>query len=81
MLNENEKSFDESNLEIVNDEPQFKDYKERQAYYKEKYENRGETIWVSKIIGRNGKVAQQGRTYQPNAGLFNSRTARKLITK
>lgn len=63
------------------EELQFKDYKEKQAYYKEKYKNRGETIWVSKIIGRDGKVAQQGRTYQPNAGLFNGKSARKLISK
>ena len=81
MLNENEKSFDESNLEIVDDEPQFKDYKERQAYYKEKYENRGRTVFVSKMVGRDGKIIQPGRTYQPNAGLFNGRTARKLISK
>lgn len=63
------------------EELRFKDYKEKQAYYKEKYKNRGETIWVSKIIGRDGKVAQQGRTYQPNAGLFNGKSARKLISK
>lgn len=63
------------------EELQFKDYKEKQAYYKEKYKNRGETIWVSKIIGRDGKIAQQGRTYQPNAGLFNGKSARKLISK
>lgn len=63
------------------EELQFKDYKEKQAYYKEKYKNRGETIWVSKIIGRDGKIVQQGRTYQPNAGLFNGKSARKLISK
>lgn len=63
------------------EELQFKNYKEKQAYYKEKYKNRGETIWVSKIVGRDGKVTQQGRTYQPNAGLFNGKSARKLISK
>ena len=81
MLNEGQKPFDESNLEIVKDEPQFKDYKERQAYYREKYRNRGRTIFVSKMVGRDGKIIQSGRTRQLDGCLFNGRTARKLISK
>mgnify|MGYP000730705297 CR=1 FL=1 len=81
MLNEREESFDEKNLEIIDDEPKFKSYKEKQAYYREKYENRGERVWVSKIISHEGKVIQRGMTYSPNAGLFNSKSARKLINK
>lgn len=50
-------------------EPVFKDYKEKQNYYKEKYNNRGETKWISKIVGRDGKVVQQGRTYTKK-GIF-----------
>lgn len=50
-------------------EPVFKNYKERQNYYKERYLNRGETKHVSKIIGREGKVIQQGSTYEKK-GVF-----------
>lgn len=50
-------------------EPVFKDYKEKQNYYKEKYNNRGKTIWVSKIVGRDGKVLQPGSTYTKK-GIF-----------
>ena len=47
----------------MNDEPNFKNYKQKQNYYKEKYKNRGQVVWVSKRIGRDGKVLQEGRTY------------------
>lgn len=50
-------------------EPVFKDYKEKQNYYREKYNNRGETKWVSKIVGRDNKVIQQGNTYTKK-GIF-----------
>lgn len=45
-------------------EPIFKNYKEKQNYYKDKYVNREKTLWVSKRYGRGGKVLQQGRTYE-----------------
>lgn len=66
---------------MLNEEPVFKNYKERQAYYREQYENRGRVVFVSKIIKADGTVVQPGRTYQPNGSLFNGRTARKLISK
>lgn len=44
-------------------EPVFNNYKERQNYYKEKYKNRGRVIHVSKMINRDGKVIQSGKTY------------------
>lgn len=47
----------------MNTEPEFRNYKERQNYYKEKYKNRGKVIHVSKIINRDGKVIQFGKTY------------------
>lgn len=50
------------------EEPIFKNYKEKQAYYREKYENRGTVIHVSKMIGKNGKVLQQGSTYTSDKG-------------
>ena len=31
---------------MLNDIPTFKNYKEKQRYYDEKYKNRGETVWV-----------------------------------
>ena len=52
----------------MDNEPVFKNYKEKQRYYDEKYKNLGKTIWVSKIIGRNGKVIQPGRTYETDKG-------------
>lgn len=60
-------------------EPVFKNYKEKQNYYREKYKNRGKTVHVSKIINKNGKVIQEGKTYEKDAGLFNSKSARKLL--
>ena len=45
------------------EEPKFENYKQKQNYYRELYKNRGKTIWVSKKIGRDGKVLQQGKTY------------------
>ena len=50
------------------DEPIFKNYKEKQRYYEEKYKNRGQVIHVSKMIGKNGKVIQQGETYHSEKG-------------
>ena len=50
-------------------EPEFKDYKERQNYYKERYQNRGKTVHVSKIITRDGKIIQAGDTYEKK-GVF-----------
>lgn len=47
----------------MDDEPKFENWKQRQNYYKEKYKNRGKTVWVSKRIGRDGKVIQPGKTY------------------
>lgn len=41
----------------------FKNYKEKQAYYREKYINRGKVLHTSKMIDKNGKVIKQGETY------------------
>lgn len=57
-------------------EPIFKSYKEKQNYYREKYKNRGTTVWVSKRIDRNGKVAQPGRTYENDEGRVVYKTAK-----
>lgn len=46
------------------EEPKFDNYKQKQNYYKELYKNRGKTVWVSKRLGRDGKVLQQGKTYE-----------------
>lgn len=58
------------------DEPVFKNYKEKQNYYREKYENRAKTVWVSKRINRNGKVIQPGRTYENDEGRVVYKTAK-----
>lgn len=58
------------------DEPVFKNYKEKQNYYREKYENRAKTVWVSKRINRNGKVVQPGRTYENDEGRVVYKTAK-----
>ena len=50
------------------EEPIFNNYKEKQNYYKEMYKNRGETIHLSKMIGRDDKVLQQGSTYHSDKG-------------
>ena len=50
-------------------EPVFKNYKEEQNYYRERYKNRGKTLHVSKIINRDGKVIQAGDTYEKK-GVF-----------
>lgn len=50
------------------EEPIFKNYKEKQAYYKEKYENRGNVIHISKMISKDGKVLLQGSTYTSDKG-------------
>lgn len=49
-------------------EPIFNNYKEKQNYYKEMYKNRGKTIHLSKMIGRDEKVLQQGSTYHSDKG-------------
>lgn len=46
----------------------FKTYKEKQAYYKEKYKNRGTVIHISKIERGDGKVLQPGTTYYSQNG-------------
>lgn len=48
----------------MDDEPKFDNWKQKQNYYKEKYKNGGKTIWVSKRMGRDGKVIQAGKTYE-----------------
>ena len=49
-------------------EPIFKNYKEKQNYYREKYKNRGTTLWVSKRIDRKGNVVQPGKTFERDEG-------------
>lgn len=46
----------------------FKTYKEKQAYYREKYKNRGTVIHISKIERGNGIIFQPGRTYYSEKG-------------
>lgn len=46
----------------------FKNYKEEQNYYRELNKNRGRVIHISKIIGRNGEVLQNGITYTSDKG-------------
>ena len=48
---------------------EFKSYKEKQNYYKERYANRGTTLHISKIIGNDNKVIQSGNTYEKR-GVF-----------
>ena len=60
----------------MDNEPVFKNYKEKQRYYDEKYKNLGKTVWVSKIIGRNGKVLQPGKTYEKDEGRVVYKTAK-----
>lgn len=50
------------------EEPVFKNYKEKQRYYDEKYRNLGKSIHISKILGREGKVLQLGTTYYSEKG-------------
>ena len=50
------------------EEPIFNNYKEKQNYYKEMYKNRGKAIHLSKMIGRDDKVLQQGSTYHSDKG-------------
>ena len=47
----------------MNEEPIFKNYKERQNYYKEKYKNRGKVIHTSIIYNKDGNIIQPGKTY------------------
>jgi hypothetical protein len=54
----------------MNEEPVFKDYKERQRYWKDRYENRGKVIHISKMYDHNGKVIQSGNTYTKENVLF-----------
>ena len=60
----------------MDNEPVFKNYKEEQNYYREKYKNLGKTIWVSKRIDRKGKVIQPGRTYENDKGRVVYKTAK-----
>lgn len=48
---------------------EFKSYKEKQNYYKERYNNRGTTLHISKIVGNDNKVIQSGNTYEKK-GVF-----------
>lgn len=57
----------------MNEEPVFKNYKEKQNYYREKYKNRGKTIHVSIMYGKDGKVIQSGSTYTKKGIFFNGR--------
>lgn len=57
----------------MNKEPVFKDYKEKQRYYEERYKNRGKTIHVSIMYGKNGKAIQSGNTYTKKGIFFNAR--------
>lgn len=50
------------------EEPVFKNYKEKQRYYDEKYRNLARSIHISKIIGKGDKVLQQGNTYYGEKG-------------
>lgn len=50
------------------EEPVFKNYKEKQRYYDEKYRNLGKSIHISKILGHEGKVLQLGATYYSEKG-------------
>lgn len=50
------------------DEPIFKNYKEKQAYYREKYKNRGNIVHISKVMDGYGKVKQPGKTYYSEKG-------------
>ena len=50
------------------EEPVFKNYKEKQRYYDEKYRNLGRSIHISKILGHEGKVLQSGVTYHSEKG-------------
>ena len=51
-------------IKMDNEEIKFENYKQKQNYYKEKYKNRGTTVWVSKRLGRDGKILQPGKTYE-----------------
>lgn len=53
----------------MNIDIEFATYKEKQNYYKERYLNRGKTVHLSKIINRNGKTIQSGKTYEKK-GVF-----------
>lgn len=46
----------------------FKNYKEKQNYYKELYNNRGTTLHVSKVMNAKGKVVQMGSSYTSDKG-------------
>lgn len=53
----------------MNEEPIFKNYKEHQNYYKEKYKNRGKVIHTSIMYDKDGNVIQPGKTYNKK-GVF-----------
>ena len=65
----------------MNNEPVFDNYKQKQNYYREKYKNRGETVWVSKMIGKDGKVLQPGRTYEKDNGALAKVVKKKMNSK
>jgi len=52
----------------MDEELKFNNYKEKQNYYRDKAENRGTTIFLSKIVDKNGKVLQPGKTYTSDKG-------------
>lgn len=72
-MTNNHEVFNPDNVAI---EPVFNNYKEKQNYYREKYKNRGTTVWVSKRIDRNGKVVQPGKTYENDEGRVVYKTAK-----
>ena len=72
-MTNNHEVFNPDNVAI---EPVFNNCKEKQNYYREKYKNRGTTVWVSKRIDRNGKVVQPGKTYENDEGRVVYKTAK-----
>ena len=69
-----------NNVETTGDTPNFKNYKEKQRYYDEKYKNRGETIWVSVKYDSQGRRIKQPQTYNTNDGpRFFMNSAKKQI--
>lgn len=58
-------------VKVVEEEPKFENYKQRQRYYDEKYKNRGDIFFAqpgSSELFANGKVGTikkiKGRTYR-----------------
>ena len=68
-MTEEVKEVKEAN--VVEEEPKFENYKQKQRYYDEKYKNRGEIFFAqrgSSELFANGKVGTikkiKGRTYR-----------------